>query len=141
MTTPRDLYADLGVPPAASLDEIKAAYRRLAMAHHPDRNPNDAQAAARFRVVAEAYAILSDPERRRAYDVARRTGGRAASQFWRDFPDMVEHAMPDIAELRASLARRDWRSVAVSAVNTFFNTYSIASAYGKTRKVKQASRK
>ena len=63
-----DLYELIGVPRDAGLDEIKRAYRRLARRYHPDINPGDRAAAVRFRVVADAYEILADPERRRQYD-------------------------------------------------------------------------
>jgi molecular chaperone DnaJ len=63
-----NLYELIGVPRDARLDEIKRAYRRLARRYHPDINPGDRAAAVRFRVVADAYEILADPERRRQYD-------------------------------------------------------------------------
>jgi len=62
------LYETLGVRSTATADEIKSAYRKLAAEHHPDRNPGDAEAAARFRRVSKAYAVLSDPEARARYD-------------------------------------------------------------------------
>lgn len=64
----RDYYADLGVNRHAGLDEIKGAFRRLARETHPDSNPGDASAEARFRRIAEAYEVLSDPARRASYD-------------------------------------------------------------------------
>jgi molecular chaperone DnaJ len=64
----RDYYADLGVGRDASTEEIKRAFRRLARDSHPDANPNDPAAEGRFRRVAEAYEVLSDPGRRSAYD-------------------------------------------------------------------------
>lgn len=64
----KDYYAILGVPRDASGDEIKKAFRRLARETHPDANPGDAQADARFREIAEAYEVLSDPDKRRRYD-------------------------------------------------------------------------
>lgn len=64
----KDYYAILGVSPDASPEDIKRAFRRLARETHPDANPDDPSAEARFREVAEAYEVLSDPERRRAYD-------------------------------------------------------------------------
>jgi len=68
MPTTRDYYEILGVERNASSEEIKRAYRRLAMKYHPDRNPNDAEAEAKFKECAEAYEVLSDAERRSVYD-------------------------------------------------------------------------
>jgi molecular chaperone DnaJ len=64
----RDYYEVLGLEREASEDDIKKAYRRLAMKLHPDRNPDDPNAAERFREASEAYEVLSDPEKRQAYD-------------------------------------------------------------------------
>lgn len=64
----RDYYGDLGVARDASTEEIKRAFRRLARESHPDANPGDLAAEARFRRIAEAYEVLSDPGRRNAYD-------------------------------------------------------------------------
>jgi molecular chaperone DnaJ len=64
-----DLYIVLGIDRAASLNEVKRAYRRLARQFHPDVNPGDDVAAVRFREIAQAYEILGDPDRRRRYDI------------------------------------------------------------------------
>lgn len=64
----RDYYEALGVSRDASKDDIKKAYRRLARQHHPDVNPDDPDAEERFKEIAEAYAVLSSPERRAQYD-------------------------------------------------------------------------
>jgi molecular chaperone DnaJ len=70
-----DFYAILGLPRVATLIEIKRAYRRLARRYHPDINPGDGEAEARFKQIAEAYAILSDLDRRRLYDLTGRAEG------------------------------------------------------------------
>ncbi len=64
----RDYYEVIGVEKNASDDEIKKAYRKLAMKYHPDKNPGDAEAEAKFKEINEAYAVLSDAEKRAKYD-------------------------------------------------------------------------
>lgn len=74
----KDFYATLGVPKNADAAAIKKAYRKLARTLHPDHNPDDASAEARFKDVGEAYAVLSDPEQRRQYDAIRAMAGGGA---------------------------------------------------------------
>jgi molecular chaperone DnaJ len=74
----KDFYGVLGVPKDADAAAIKKAYRRLARTLHPDHNPGDAQAEARFKDVGEAYAVLSDPEQRTQYDALRAMAGGGA---------------------------------------------------------------
>lgn len=74
----KDFYAELGVSSDAPTDEIKKAYRKLARENHPDANPGNSRAESKFKSVSEAYGVLSDPEKRKQYDEARRlygTGG------------------------------------------------------------------
>ena len=84
----RDYYDVLGVPKNATEDDIKKAYRKLAMKHHPDRNQGDTatKAEERFKEAKEAYEMLSDPHKRAAYDqhghagVDPNLGGRGAER-------------------------------------------------------------
>ncbi|WP_327142685.1 molecular chaperone DnaJ [Nocardia sp. NBC_01327] len=68
----KDFYKELGIASGATQEEIKKAYRKLARDLHPDKNPGDAKAEERFKVVSEAHAVLSDPEKRKEYDEARK---------------------------------------------------------------------
>ena len=68
MAEKRDYYEVLGVSKTASDSEIKSAYRKLAKKYHPDMNPGDKEAEAKFKEASEAYAILSDADKRRQYD-------------------------------------------------------------------------
>src|ERR671915_2411719 len=73
-----DLYVILGLPHGATESDIKRAYRRLARRFHPDINPGDREAAARFRDVLSAYEVLTDPDRRRRYDAGQMESTQAA---------------------------------------------------------------
>jgi molecular chaperone DnaJ len=76
----KDLYGVLGVPKGASADEVKKAYRKLARQYHPDRNPGDKEAEERFKEVQHAYDVLSDAEKRKAYDEYGSPDGRRGFQ-------------------------------------------------------------
>ncbi len=84
----RDYYEVLGVAKGASQDEIKKAYRKLAMKYHPDRNPGDQEAAEKFKEASEAYEVLSNDEKRERYDRFGHAGnnfGPGGFDFGRDF--------------------------------------------------------
>jgi len=82
----RDYYEVLGVPRDADAETIKRAYRRAALKYHPDRNPDDPEAEAKFKEAAEAYEVLSDPEKRRRYDQFGHRGLEGAAMH--DFSGM-----------------------------------------------------
>lgn len=93
----KDYYADLGVSSSASAEEIKRAYRTLARANHPDKNPGDKRAEERFKKAAEAYDVLGDESKRAEYDEFKRTlasggfgglGGYGAGFRGQDFSDI-----------------------------------------------------
>ena len=73
----RDFYEVLGVGKSADEKELKAAYRKLAKQYHPDANPGDKTAEAKFKEISEAFSVLSDPEQRKEYDAVRAMGGGA----------------------------------------------------------------
>lgn len=103
MANKRDYYELLGVSRGATVDEIKKAYRKLAMQYHPDRNPDNKEAAEMFKEVSEAYEVLSDSAKRQRYDQFGHEGMRSAFgpggfDFSRDFTHMS-----DLQDLLGSL--------------------------------------
>ena len=70
MAQKRDYYEVLGVEKNASEDEIKKAYRKIAIKYHPDRNPGDKEAEEKFKEAAEAYNVLHDPTRKRRHQTS-----------------------------------------------------------------------
>lgn len=84
--TKRDYYEILGVSRSAPPDEVKKAYRQLALKHHPDRNPGNKEAEENFKEAAEAYEVLSDPEKRNRYDRYGHQGMRGTN--FHEFTDI-----------------------------------------------------
>ena len=79
MAVKRDYYEVLGVSRSADQEQLKRAFRKLALEFHPDRNPNKPEAEVRFKEASEAYEVLSDPQKRRSYDMFGHAGVGAAS--------------------------------------------------------------
>lgn len=93
----RDYYEVLGLQKGASEDDIKKAYRKLAVKYHPDRNPGDKEAEEKFREATEAYEVLSDDKKRPLYDqygfagvdgMGAGSGGAQYSHAFHDFSDL-----------------------------------------------------
>ena len=99
MAEKRDYYEVLGVSKTASADEIKSAYRKLAMKWHPDRNPDNPEAKEKFTEISEAYEVLSNPEKRQRYDQFGHQGvnfGPGGFDFGRDFSHFQDVDLNDI---------------------------------------------
>src|SRR5258708_34750293 len=106
-----DCYETLGVSKGSSAEDIKRAYRKLAMQFHPDRNPGDAVAEQKFKDLSHAYDILKDDQKRAAYDrfghAAFENGGmgggaRAGEGFGANFSDIFDHMFGDLSGRRGS---------------------------------------
>lgn len=99
-TVRRDYYEILSVSRSCTETEMKAAFRKAAMLHHPDRNPGDAEAERKFKEVNEAYQILSDPQKRAAYDryghAAFENGGGGAEGFGASMADIFDDLFGDM---------------------------------------------
>ena len=88
----RDYYEILGVNRGATPEEIKKAYRKLAVQYHPDKNPGDKAAEEKFKEASNAYSVLSDPEKRRMYDIRGHAGVEGMGfEGYRNMDDIFRH--------------------------------------------------
>ena len=99
----RDYYEILDISKTATEIEIKSAYRKLAMKHHPDRNPGDRAAEEKFKEAAEAYAILADPDKRSAYDRFGHAGVSSAAGGGAGFDPSVFQEFGDFADILGNM--------------------------------------
>ena len=102
----KDYYQTLGIEPSARTKEIKEAYRNLAFKYHPDRNQENPDAVDRMKAVNEAYAVLSNPQKRQEYDTIRtQFGATAHEQFRRSYSEQDIFAGSDIFRIFEELTR------------------------------------
>jgi molecular chaperone DnaJ len=99
----RDYYEILGVGRSAGDSDIKSAYRKLAMKHHPDKNPGDKAAEEKFKEAAEAYAILADPQKRAAYDRFGHAGVGSAAGAGGGFDPSIFAEFGDLSEILGNM--------------------------------------
>src|SRR5260221_316862 len=101
MSSKRDYYEVLSVSRESVADELRKAYRREALKHHPDRNPGDASAEAKFKEVTEAYQVLSDDDKRRIYDQFGHAGleGAGGGPGFEGITDVFAHMQDLFAEM------------------------------------------
>jgi DnaJ-class molecular chaperone len=102
----QDYYETLGIDPTASERQIKEAYRKLAFKYHPDRTADRPDGAEMMKAVNEAYAVLSNPAKRREYDTLRRQfGGSAAGRFRQSYSEQDIFSGSDIQQIFEEVAR------------------------------------
>lgn len=127
----KDYFQILGVTSSASDDEIRKRYRKLAMQFHPDRNPDNPQAEEKFKDIAEAYGVLTDPLKRRQYEAARSRGseyqtGQQGGGFNYSQEDILRDLFKDprfqqiLASLLRDFQRSGFRANPTFLKHTFF---------------------
>jgi DnaJ-class molecular chaperone len=146
----KDYYQVLGVAPGSTEEEIRRAYRRLALQHHPDRNPGDRQAAERFKEISEAYAVLVDPAKRREYDAFREATSRHepfTGQAWnrddlfrdlffdRRSADLFEELSREFRRLGFRFDDRFFRETLFGGRGVFFGGVVVFGPFGMRRMI------
>ncbi len=156
MNRNKDYYEVLGVGEDTPADKIKEAYRKLAFQYHPDKNPGDAGAVERMKEINEAYAVLSEPEKRQSYDRVRRQYGSSSAhdQFRQAYSEEDIFRGSDINQIFEEMARsfgvrgfeEIFRGVYGQGYRTFefhrpgvFGKFIIFGAPGRARPRPQAS--
>lgn len=102
----KDYYEILGVSPDATEEEIKQAYKKLAFQYHPDRNPGNPEAEEKFKEIVEAYEVLSNPEKRKKYDMMREGTSFFDEFFETSFGSLFEEVFSDFFGRRSTARRR-----------------------------------
>ena len=102
----RDYYEVLEVPKNATADEIKKAYRKMAIKYHPDKNPDNKEAEEKFKEAAEAYEVLSNPEKRSRYDQFGHAGMHGQQGF-SGMDDIFSHFGDIYSEVAVSVSAAD----------------------------------
>jgi molecular chaperone DnaJ len=138
----RDYYEILGVSKNASSDEIKKSYRKLAMQFHPDRNPNNKEAEAKFKEATEAYEVLKDDQKRSAYnqfghDAFAQGGGNSGGGEGFDFNDIFSNFSDIFGEFGGGRQQSRKKSSAISGSDVRYNLeISLEEAFkGTTEKI------
>jgi len=134
----KDYYDILGLTNDADHKQVRDAYRKLALLHHPDRNQNNPDAAERMKAINEAYAVLSDPQKRKEYDTFKTTYGSSAyGRFRQTHTDQDIFRGSDIGQIFEELSRafgyRSFEDIFREAYGAGFRTFEFRQpgAFGK----------